>query len=249
MSIPSFTYSFGDIYYDDTNQDGVIDVNDVFLGAMGVNPVLGYNTMRVTTDFIKKFKDTDFRKKMFPVNRRITDGTVILEEDGTPSYSRFKTEEGCLTTKWQSRDPLNVGTGDFSRIRASEMYLIEAEAEARLGNFGAAQEALYVIQHRADNTVSKTTATGQFLIDMILLERRKELFFEGRRFFDLKRLDLDLDREPSQRDQWSDFTRIGGTKYVLQKNSVSHRFCLPIPQKEIDANNNLTIDDQNSAFK
>jgi hypothetical protein len=143
-----------------------------------------------------------------------------------------------------------LGTGDFSRIRASEMYLIEAEAEARLGNDGPAQDALLEIQQRADATVTEVTETGQALIDKVLLERRKELFLEGHRFFDLKSLDMDLDRSGSASDHWSDFTDIGlADPNIVPKNSLSQRFCLPIPQDEIDSNEALTDQDQNNAFK
>jgi hypothetical protein len=259
LSIPSFTYASGDITYTDTKGlkepdadgkfgDGVVDYKDLDQQTPGEAFLEGYSSLRVTRDFINLFADTDLRKKMFP---RSVDpkGNVILNKDGEIAYAQFYTADGYLTTKYKNANPTGLGTGDFPRIRAAEMYLIEAEAEAKLGHDGDAQEALFVVQSRADKTVTKSASKGQTLLDEIYLERRKELFFEGHRFFDLKRLDMDLDRSISE-DHWSDFTAIGqSNKNVIRKNSVSHRFCLPIPQKEIDANEALTEDDQNEAYK
>ncbi len=254
LSIPSFTYTSGDITYEDTNKDGVVNKNDITLKVKGAAFTFGYNSIRVTRALINLFADTDFRKKMFSINID-PDGNPILDDTNNKTYAQYHTSEGHLTTKWQSRSSL--GTGDFSRIRASEMYLIEAEAEARLGNFAEAQAALLTIQQRADKTVTEVTETGQALIDAILLERRKELFLEGHRFFDLKRLDLALDRTATKTlisgkeapEHWSNFTSLGlPNSFVIEKNSVSKRFCLPIPQDEIDSNSALTIKDQNSEY-
>lgn len=249
LSIPSFTYTCGDITYEDTDGDDDVDFDDVNQTTGGETFVFGYNSLRVTRNFINQFADTDFRKKMFPVSKD-ANGKVILNKDGEIAYAQFHTADGYLTTKYNSANPAALGTGDFPRIRASEMYLIEAEAEANLGNDGPAQNALFKIQSRADNTVSKSSNTGQNLLEEIYLERRKELFYEGHRFFDLKRLDLDLDRTSSKGDHWSDFTSIREPGAdILRKNSLSKKFCLPIPQAEIDANQELTDEDQNEAYK
>ncbi|MGZ2370247.1 RagB/SusD family nutrient uptake outer membrane protein [Ancylomarina sp. YFZ004] len=260
MSIPSFTYTCGDITYTDTKGlavadaddkfgDGVVDYKDLNPKTRGDVFVYGYNSLRVTRGLINLFSDSDIRKKMFP--RSITpEGDVILNEDGDIAYAQFHTTDGYLTTKFNSANPSALGTGDFPRIRATEMYLIEAEAEANLGNTAVAQTALLTVQERADASVVSVTETGAALLDKIYLERRKELFFEGHRFFDLKRLDLDLDRTASTVDHWSDFTSINEpTSDVIRKNSVSKKFCMPIPQKEIDANEALTDADQNEAYK
>lgn len=249
LSLPSFTYTSGDITYIDADEDGDVDFDDINQKTRGADFTFGYNSLRVTRNLIDQFADTDLRKKMFP--RSIdADGNVIMNGDGEVAYAQYHTTDGYLTTKYSSANKSALGTGDFPRIRASEMYLIEAEAEANLGNNAPAQAALLVIQQRADATVTTVAETGAALLDKIYLERRKELFFEGHRFFDLKRLDLDLDRSVASADHWSDFTTIKEpTANVLRKNSVTKKFCLPIPQDEIDANEALTVEDQNDAYK
>src|SRR5690606_21133411 len=85
--------------------------------------------------------------------------------------------------------------GDVPLMRAGEMYLIEAEALARLGGRDAdAAQALYTLAVNRDPAYTLTTNTGQALIDEIMIQRRVELWGEGFRFYDLKRLNLPLDR-------------------------------------------------------
>lgn len=107
-----------------------------------------------------------------------------------------------------------VSTGDdfFHHIRLAEIYLIRAEARARIGTdlTGAAND-LNIVRNRA-GLPNTTAATQADLLTAILAERRVELAHEGHRFFDLRRYNrLDL----------------------LNMTTNSHRVRLPIPQTEI----------------
>lgn len=88
--------------------------------------------------------------------------------------------------------------GDVVYMRAAEMYLIEAEAYARMGGHDTeAQAALNALRQNRETTAANyvaSTNTGTALIDEIMLNRRLELWGEGFRFTDLKRLNLPLDR-------------------------------------------------------
>lgn len=80
-------------------------------------------------------------------------------------------------------------------IRASELYLNRAEAHAKNGNLTLALADLNVIRKRANPaSVNFSSASQQAVIDEILLERRRELAFEGHLFFDLARNKKDLVR-------------------------------------------------------
>lgn len=72
-------------------------------------------------------------------------------------------------------------------IRLAELYLIRAEAEAKLSNLDDAISDLNIIRLRAG--LPEKNITTQFeVLDAIALERRVELFSEwGHRWFDLKR--------------------------------------------------------------
>ena len=87
-----------------------------------------------------------------------------------------------------------LSTGDVVYMRAAEMYLIEAEARARLGQFAPAQDALFTLLKNRDASYVKSTSTGQTLIDEIMWNRRVEFWGEGFRFTDLKRLNLPMTR-------------------------------------------------------
>jgi starch-binding outer membrane protein, SusD/RagB family len=88
--------------------------------------------------------------------------------------------------------------GDVVYMRIAEMYLIEAEAYARMGGQdAAAQTALNALRQNRETVPASyvpTANTGNALINEIMLNRRLELWGEGFRFTDLKRLNLPLDR-------------------------------------------------------
>lgn len=88
----------------------------------------------------------------------------------------------------------SLSIGDVPLMRAAEMYLIEAEALARSGDDPGAQQALFTLVKNRDASYVQSTNTGQALIDEILFNRRIELWGEGFRFTDLKRLNLPLNR-------------------------------------------------------
>lgn len=119
---------------------------------------------------------------------------------------------------------------DVPNMRAAEMYLIEAEAKARGGQDGLAAQVLFDLVKTRDASYLLSTKTGQALIDEIMIQRRIELWGEGFRWYDLKRLNLPLDRTGS--NHTSSVT--GG---VMQVPAGDNMWTWPIPQTEMDANN------------
>ncbi len=78
---------------------------------------------------------------------------------------------------------------NFPIIRYAEILLNYAEAQNELGNPTEALGALNQIRARA--MVPAITETDQGLLrDLIREERRRELLFEGQRFYDLHRWGL-----------------------------------------------------------
>ena len=122
-------------------------------------------------------------------------------------------------------------------MRISEMYLIKAEAQARLGNFGDAAQTIKVLR---DNRYVAGTEPGlDVYANMaqaavaILAERNLELGYEGHRYVDLKRLRFDTNsgivRNPLD---------CGGS-VPCEIGITDHRFVLPIPQQEVDTNTSM----------
>lgn len=89
-------------------------------------------------------------------------------------------------------DALSVG--DVTYVRSAEMYLVEAEARARQGQSGAAQDALFTLNRNRNASYLKSASTGQTLLDEIYFYRRIELWGEGFRFTDLKRRNAPMSR-------------------------------------------------------
>ena len=78
-------------------------------------------------------------------------------------------------------------------IRYAEILLNLSEAYAMTGQFEMANVELNKIRERAG--LPRVSLQGQDLLDEILLQRRIEFAFEGHRFFDLKRLGMDIPKE------------------------------------------------------
>lgn len=111
-------------------------------------------------------------------------------------------------------------------FRLAELYLIRAEARARLNDLEAAKADINILRQRAGLSFIDLVTSEQIL-ESIIQERRIELFVEGcHRWFDLKRMDrLDaaMDMVASEKNAtWSPYKQFW-----------------PISQQEIDKNPNL----------
>ncbi len=177
---------------------------------------VGYSSFRVTDNFFDSFAANDERKKQFLVKSSPTAAA------STGAYRRRG--EGWLINKF---DFTTTNANNQVLMRSSEMYLIEAEAEARQGvaNEPAAKAALLAIQQRAGVATVVSANTGNALIEEILTERNKELFGEGHKFFDLLRTKKGVDRTGST-VHWR----------IVNFASGANRLVSPLPQTELDAN-------------
>lgn len=170
---------------------------------------------------------TDIRKKLW------WDGTAAdLVNFGVMNAATGKPESSARNVRLMHRKfmvkDLNVSAGDIPFMRLAELYLLEAEAKAMLGQWSAAADALFTVAKNRDLNYIKSTKTGQALIDEILVHRRIELWGEGFRFLDLKRTNSALDR-----------TGTGATTTlasVLTIPAGDKRWQFLIPRREIQTN-------------
>lgn len=139
---------------------------------------------RINSALYAQITNTDVRKKMWEPSPNSTNFPLPAS---TYSHSPF------MSRKFKIRNLPTIG--DVPYIRLAEMYLILAEAYARTpGKETDARQALFTLAVNRDPSYVMSTKSGQALIDEILFHRRVEFWAEGHRFFDLKRLNLPLDR-------------------------------------------------------
>ena len=123
----------------------------------------------------------------------------------------------------------SISLGDVPFMRAAEMYLIEAEAKYKLGNEDGSKLILKQLIQARDNEFSDFTKTGEEYYEEILLNRRIELWGEGFRFFDLKRLGLPLNRKDANQN-----TTVINNLYTIEPNDPRWQWL--IPRQEINSN-------------
>lgn len=222
------------------------------------NGALQYAQLAIGTNQVAD-KD-DYRKMFFDLS---FDGEAILRLNGTDQSGKLKTfydtsvlpadtlytlfDEGdiretsllkatdgtksCQKYNSQKQPDNQVKRDDPFVLRLSEMYLNAAEAACNLSRYDEARNYLSPILARAiDSTYANQTltqCTDNRLLDLVKKERVKELCFEGHNFFDLTRWKQDLIREASTN---SSAKRI---------DYPSDYFVLPIPQSELNANQNM----------
>ncbi|NDW13849.1 RagB/SusD family nutrient uptake outer membrane protein [Bacteroides sp. 214] len=145
-----------------------------------------------------------------------------------------KSGDCYVVWKWNNGGA-SVGLVDIPVIRAAEMYLTRAEAYYNLSNQEKALADLNVVRSKRYSDYAAGTETGQPLEVAIQLQRRLELAFEGHRFFDLKRRGEDVIRD--DKGFLSDGS--GTPASTLQVVATSPYYLLPIPQSEIEANENM----------
>ena len=119
----------------------------------------------------------------------------------------------------------------FDGIATDEVWLMRAEANARIGNKDAALNDLNTLMNKrwkAGLFAPFTALNADEALQIILRERRKELLFRGLRWMDIKRLnkegaDITLKRV------------VNGREYVLPPNDL--RYALPVPERIIAVSN------------
>jgi starch-binding outer membrane protein, SusD/RagB family len=133
-----------------------------------------------------------------------------------------------VATKYQGKGTARDGAVNFKAFRAGEMYLIRAEARALSSRPAEALADLNTLRAARIAAYVPGTETGQGLLDAIATERRRELWLEGHRWFDLKRTTRIVNRVSCR----------AGVVCNLPANST--KWAWPIPQNERLANPNVT---------
>lgn len=185
------------------------------------------NPKAINSLLYARIADTDVRKQLW---------------DSTGNNPDFPVADGgvrrpYMNAKFLLENPGN-SNGDMMLMRTSEMILIEAEALARSDQEEAAIDVIYELAHTRDPNYTKSTKRGDELIEHILTQRRIELWGEGFRFYDLKRLGLPLDRNGANHD--------GTLTVTFDVPANDPRWLFLIPQGELDRTQNVVIQNPTS---
>lgn len=192
----------------EVNEDVLTNNGFDDLGGIYVN---GYDDIYCSSQLYNLYSATDVRAQVLIPNSTTKSGAAAIVVNKYPNAGN------------SDRDNPKV-------LRLSEVYLIAAEAAAKNSDEPTALILLNTLMANRDPSFAGYTDNGQALIDDIVQERRKELAFEGDRFFDMNRLGLAIARGANP-----------GAIPTAPLN-IAYPFSgrlAPIPQAEIEANPNI----------
>ena len=209
-----------------------IETTPYTVDANGTNLYYGYNAIMPDPHFVALFDENDIRRSLFE----------IATQPAEALYRHYR--YGKFRNKYPDHE------GHIVLMRSSEMALIEAECKARLHKVPDAIATLNEL--RAQRNLSGLSADSydeSRIIDEILLERRRELWGEGFRLYDILRLQT----APVRLESNETFVDDEGTTVSLRGHWIlnfpdgsgfapnSKYFLFQIPYVEITNNPNLTV--------
>ncbi len=210
---------------DNTNPGRTSQIMGLYGPPNSAGPAYGNSTFGsifAYQAFFDSFNPVDKRRQLLDTSYVNRTGAVVPQRSITPI-----TTNGVLVKKYQ--DPVSVGGNTRANIhilRLADVYLIAAEAEARLnGPTGQAYNYINVVRNRAGLSELPQGLGKDAFIDSVLRERAWELFAEGDRWYDLTRTNTFLTVIPSAVNN----------VFPNRNPQPKHRY-FPIPADEIAAN-------------
>lgn len=211
-------------FWDDENQSNWLSTYMGPRNSKWVGGAYGWN--QPTQEFVDSYEEGDLRKEK----------TILYE--GCPPFEGMQYKASWSNTGYNVRKflvPLtvspdyNTNSASIVVLRFADVLLMKAEALNELGRTLEAVDPLYQVRKRAGLT-NRSDVEGlsqAAMREMIRRERRIELAFEGHRWFDMVRWD---------EGQYA----LSYLHSIGKSNATEKHLLFPIPQKERDANPNLT---------
>lgn len=176
---------------DDAVKTGIVNwtswaCNETTFGYAGVG---AYNL--IDANLYSQIDDKDFRKKEFiGPNGPSKDQKILTKLQQAYASIKFRPNEG-------NADSYQTGAASaYPIMRIEEMYFIWAEAEAHLDAAKGKEDLIEVMTTKLKRNpdYAFTGTTTEEVVNEIVKQKRIELFGEGQTFFDIKRLNMSVDR-------------------------------------------------------
>lgn len=152
--------------------------------------------------------------------------------------------QAYVLNKWPGNTTLRTGTTNnivnmTKPFRLSEMYLIAAEADARLNNAAEGSQFLNTLRTARITGYTAGTYNANTLLSEVLSERKKELIGEGFRMSDLRRTGQGFTRYASHRENPNLDQFVVARGRSISYTANDYRYTWPLPKTEFDTNPNL----------
>lgn len=189
-----------------------------------------------TRTVLNLYSDNDLRTLLFLPTQVTTSagtsGSVQLLDKYTDACSQYYASQGSEYARWTCQPKV---------LRIAEMYLIAAEAYAKLDQPAlGAQYLNALMSSRIIGYRNQSFADADALLQEVKNERQREFLGEGVRLFDLKRWHEDIRRgTPQQQNLCNQPGQTNTTNLVVTYGTGtgnSLHYVWPIPQHEIDTN-------------
>ena len=221
-------------------QSGGGGANDDIMGSMtGIRGAdeLGWSVNVPSIQVYNTWDARDYRKQVSFADSALVKGVLqpytIFQNTQRPHIAKYRRFPGVSNSEGRDTDH------NYIAFRYAEVLLIAAEALAEVNGGPNAESIGYVneVRARARNWDGNTTSfpedvqpglsQAQF-IDLVLEERRLELAFEFKRWYDIKRRKLgeEVFKGPNSLEPHSGF-------------DASRDYLMPLPRVELDVNPNL----------
>lgn len=201
-------------------------LNYAYMGGTSDNPAYTYGM--ISPELVQLFGENDERLNLF------------FKTTGNLSYYF---DEGSGAALWNSKLTYSKFQYMAVGMRTAEVYLILAEANARLNNLSEAVSVLNSLREKrikGSEAILSEPATQHEMMQAIIDERRKEMLFGFSRFWDLKRLNTEAEYAKTITRIFPLVnTDVAQKTYTLKPNS--HLYIVPFPMAAREKNPNLTL--------
>lgn len=231
---------------------------DILMTERSYAPFLHLGYM-VSDNLMETYDEKDLRVRIYFPEIRLPDPSNLWNANSPYTDPDFRR---CIKLKDKAKDGY---VSDMFLLRYPEVILNKAEAQAMSGNEAGAKQTLNLLRENRfapgqmpSIEAEMATHGDADLITFVRNERRRELCFEGQRWFDLRRYAVSSKPFTKEiyhayHERWDvgsgyddagkyDYRRLG--TYRLKKYDEETAYVLPIPEYAMTYNNGALVQNE-----